>query len=216
MSFQLTASQGGWQPVHYFCFILTIFQLTASQGGWQRAKYVGEVIQDISTHSLTRRLTFRLIRGYITGGYFNSQPHKEADDDIEKSKAAPYISTHSLTRRLTSSSSMRRKSISFQLTASQGGWLLLWYAPVYPEYFNSQPHKEADNAKTISNNYGEIFQLTASQGGWHKLTEIKSGFSSFQLTASQGGWRRGNLATCRVLQPFQLTASQGGWQSTTS
>ena len=33
--------------------------------------------------------------------YFNSQPHKEADDGSEKDVCMMCISTHSLTRRLT-------------------------------------------------------------------------------------------------------------------
>ena len=76
--------------------------------------------------------------------YFNSQPHKEADDGSEATTGRPvYISTHSLTRRLTSvqNTKLRNENISthsltrrltpainnelgriaFQLTASQGG-----------------------------------------------------------------------------------------------
>ena len=34
-------------------------------------------------------------------GYFNSQPHKEADDKEEWEELRKIISTHSLTRRLT-------------------------------------------------------------------------------------------------------------------
>ena len=32
-------------------------------------------------------------------------------------------------------------------------------------YFNSQPHKEADEVKTEEPNVWKLFQLTASQGG---------------------------------------------------
>ena len=55
--FQLTASQGGWRKCCQFLSNLVTFQLTASQGGWQciRTAYTGNLI---STHSLTRRLTF--------------------------------------------------------------------------------------------------------------------------------------------------------------
>ena len=56
-----------------------IFQLTASQGGWQRINMLFSNKPNISTHSLTRRLTF----------------------SSASSKSSVFISTHSLTRRLT-------------------------------------------------------------------------------------------------------------------
>ena len=143
--------------------------------------------------------------------HFNSQPHKEADDR----NCYPVVWW------------------KFQLTASQGGWLL--------------------NGRVI--NRAMKFQLTASQGGWrtctsfasvpdfistHSLTRRLTSFlySSrlivlFQLTASQGGWRSADRLHRRLhphfnSQPhkeadgdrrsegrtpgkFQLTASQGGW-----
>ena len=55
----------------------------------------------ISTHSLTRRLTVTDIKGGKQDEYFNSQPHKEADDSNRYITAIRAISTHSLTRRLT-------------------------------------------------------------------------------------------------------------------
>ena len=33
------------------------------------------------------------------------------------------------------------------------------------EYFNSQPHKEADKKAVLTGEKGDLFQLTASQGG---------------------------------------------------
>ena len=35
--------------------------------------------ENISTHSLTRRLTLQESKKYRLSNYFNSQPHKEAD-----------------------------------------------------------------------------------------------------------------------------------------
>ena len=77
----------------------------------------------ISTHSLTRRLTGSVRLIFAGNLHFNSQPHKEADEDAEKEQveqlhfnSQPHkeadvfsfvlfptycISTHSLTRRLT-------------------------------------------------------------------------------------------------------------------
>ena len=79
---------------------------------------------DISTHSLTKRLTHRktgLRKGIY---YFNSQPHEEADElAVYTIQICKNISTHSLTKRLT----------------GRQGDIYLHYA-----YFNSQPHEEAD------------------------------------------------------------------------
>ena len=97
----------------------------------------------ISTHSLTRRLTECHGSSWKSGDYFNSQPHKEADKsklllmefpkhfNSQPHKEADQeaiengvpddISTHSLTRRLTVGCSSITAPIAFQLTASQGG-----------------------------------------------------------------------------------------------
>ena len=57
---------------------------------------------EISTHSLTRRLTATRLSYKPNFMHFNSQPHKEADlVAVAKSKVTKDISTHSLTRRLT-------------------------------------------------------------------------------------------------------------------
>ena len=55
--------------------------------------------------------------------YFNSQPHKEADRNFTRQESVGIISTHSLARRLT----------------VKGSFCFLKRT-----HFNSQPHKEAD------------------------------------------------------------------------
>ena len=104
--------------------------------------------KDISTHSLTRRLTIRkgLRRKRIRD--FNSQPHKEADRFKDTYRQSRRISTHSLTRRLTkrfnqhmdgiyiSTHSLTRR-LTKETTESRSR----------PSDFNSQPHKEADRRK---------------------------------------------------------------------
>ena len=102
------------------------------------------IVQNISTHSLTRRLTFRLCQSLQHQLYFNSQPHKEADNFVTIHDALNFISTHSLTRRLTELCNEQRYAILFQLTASQGGWRIWCNYVIKENYFNSQPHKEAD------------------------------------------------------------------------
>ena len=123
----------------------------------------------ISTHSLTRRLTEDEALDPEVHRNFNSQPHKEADG------------------RFKSVSHQRYK---FQLTASQGGW-----------------QKNQDKWRMV-----KTFQLTASQGGWPgRPGRGRSGrkISTHSLT------RRLTPGTTNQteIRIFQLTASQGGWQS---
>ena len=61
---------------------------------------------------------------------------------------------------------MKKLSMVFQLTASQGGWRFSQAITVFLDYFNSQPHKEADNLMNLDFPLSQEFQLTASQGGW--------------------------------------------------
>ena len=134
---------------------------------------------EISTHSLTRRLTLTYIRLY---SIFVISTHSLTRRLTPVGPCGPMIlpiSTHSLTRRLT------------VLPA-----LSSWKA----EYFNSQPHKEADStahhrADTIDisthsltrrltndNLNGAVtllFQLTASQGGWHTRRSREHGRNYF-------------------------------------
>ena len=56
---------------------------------------------NISTHSLTRRLTVFILLILKIVKHFNSQPHKEADPANMSLTEPCDISTHSLTRRLT-------------------------------------------------------------------------------------------------------------------
>ena len=83
---------------------------------------------------------------FLPSWYFNSQPHKEADD-LEASVFCPAcdISTHSLTRRLTQVCKWSKQadcisthSLTRRLTA------IIVQHPAFPKNFNSQPHKEAD------------------------------------------------------------------------
>ena len=78
---------------------------------------------NISTHSLTRRLTRLNFTLHTRMAHFNSQPHEEADKKQPIKNADQWISTHSLTRRLTESDTINIRIM---------------------DYFNSQPHEEAD------------------------------------------------------------------------
>ena len=109
--------------------ISRLFQLTASQGGWRHGQDSSFEHNYISTHSLTGRLTILCIM------YMH----------------LCRISTHSLTGRLTRSRrNSGRAGLTFQLTASQGGWRILnLFSMGFNNHFNSQPHREADYSLPI-------------------------------------------------------------------
>ena len=119
------------------------FQLTSSQGGW---------------------LMFFQVHRQIP--FFNSHPHKEDDYVLLECDNHTRFSTHILTRRMTIWSSSSDISRIFQLTSSQGGWLLHGYLPCTERFFNSHPHKEDDKYEHPKGAIIWVFQLTSSQGGW--------------------------------------------------
>ena len=146
---------------------------------------------DISTHSLTKRLTSDIWHTEFFHRYFNSQPHEEAD---ELSGVLPLrwhrISTHSLTKRLTAINSdveriltISTHSLTKRLTAFPGTSYTAWMN------FNSQPHEEADDYRKCSNDFSIIIST-------HSLTKRLT----FPVHHS---------ILCRT---FQLTASRRGWQ----
>ena len=121
-----------------------------------------------STHILTRRMTQRRDH-YVYGRcIFNSHPHKEDDEVIWATSCDIAFSTHILTRRMTCRQFADNRYRVFQLTSSQGGWLIF----------------------ILSVKSYHIFQLTSSQGGWPERDTSTVGAFDFQLTSSQGGWRR--------------------------
>ena len=171
--FQLTASQGGWLIQLLPDTAVLVFQLTASQGGWQMRNRIHIWSSAISTHSLTRRLTLSIIfffrfvtisthsltrRLTVSGCIhfwrsmnFNSQPHKEAD---QNATSAPIItrqiSTHSLTRRLTQNSWIDdRQQVHFNSQPHKEADHLRQSQQNLHRHFNSQPHKEADYSNPI-------------------------------------------------------------------
>ena len=121
-----------------------IFQLTASRRGWRRTQNVNQ-----------------------KSGYFNSQPHEEADPVQSCRNIIFSISTHSLTKRLTAA----HTSVN-----------------CCPSYFNSQPHEEADSTEWNGLTMWKVFQLTASRRGWQFDGAFWLDFLLFQLTASRRGW----------------------------
>ena len=168
------------------------------------------VWEDISTHSLTKRLTdvktqlrtqlryfnsqpheeadkyFNIFWKYCW--HFNSQPHEEADGLDDETKLKSIISTHSLTKRLTSVSAFKCMVLCIS-THSLTKRLTVRFAHeiVFHRHFNSQPHEEADA-------YGTVF-IKPNGISTHSLTK--------RLTSVRGVWLWETL--------FQLTASRRGW-----
>ena len=190
MKFQLTASRRGWPAERLVELRAKVFQLTASRRGWRWCFTVRRWLNGISTHSLTKRLT-----------YF-----KNATANIYK------ISTHSLTKRLTS---CRRKPtflrLLFQLTASRRGWLTATQTAVDPIVFQLTASRRGWRRE----NYILDIELDIST---HSLTKRLTkgtysgtwfyGISTHSLTKRLTAILRAHIA----IRSFQLTASRRGWQ----
>ena len=98
----------------------------------------------ISTHSLTKRLTKERMANLLIHGYFNSQPHEEADFLYIQHHAAPRISTHSLTKRLTFQQLYEHFLPNFNSQPHEEADVIDKAAAADCLHFNSQPHEEAD------------------------------------------------------------------------
>ena len=98
----------------------------------------------ISTHSLTRRLTETEVIEAVYGTISTHSLTRRLTESGRTDDTIMHISTHSLTRRLTHDTCC---------------------TTLQTRYFNSQPHKEADEFLVSDTIAHFIFQLTASQGG---------------------------------------------------
>ena len=145
-AFQLTASRGGWQycmslqECHFYFNSQPHEEADETPNGYVLGKI------NISTHSLTRRLTQRICHG-ITPFSFQLTASRGGWRYSEKEYyKAISISTHSLTRRLTAIVLLVKNwDTVFQLTASRGGWPTTCRMTLCILHFNSQPHEEADD-----------------------------------------------------------------------
>ena len=164
--FQLTASRRGWQHTQLCWWKMEHFN---SQPHEEADAEVFEPLSffDISTHSLTKRLTERW----------------------KNMKRAKDISTHSLTKRLTRESQTSFFSLLYFNSQpheeADGGRPHCRKAAIY---FNSQPHEEADTKVVEALQTMIQFQLTASRRGWPANLHMFSEQEIFQLTASRRGW----------------------------
>ena len=210
VTFQLTASRRGWHAIELYQAFSFLFQLTASRRGWlegykfsqhdshfnsqphEEADWCSVSVRNnvhISTHSLTKRLTFfcfflsecfhisthsltkrltvwRVFR-IADYSHFNSQPHEEADIRCSYNNVVYFISTHSLTKRLTVMEYRESKEDTFQLTASRRGWLTTLFSEAYAQDISTHSlTKRLTRNADLAPGYELVFQLTASRRGW--------------------------------------------------
>ena len=190
-----------------------IFQLTASRRGWPKNAY-----------SCT---------GY---GYFNSQPHEEADAEDREADIPDLISTHSLTKRLTDEQVTYFDSLAFQLTASRRGWQLsvqkfLDNLGISTHSLTKRLTMKTDvlyrsldiSTHSLTKRLTELifismdtdaFQLTASRRGWHWWIQNQRNFIYFNSQPHEeadGFWWFST--DTKII--FQLTASRRGWRNST-
>ena len=167
--------------------------------------------KSISTHSLTKRLTFYEGKCTRNQWYFNSQPHEEAD----------FIPTNFA------------DFCSFQLTASRRGWQ---HINVWPDQYSIISTHSLTKRLTIVRIISFIyflFQLTASRRGWrwkrlyyyvwywhfnsqpHEEADKQLSviFAEFQHFNSQPHEEADVYWVLRdyITMTFQLTASRRGW-----
>ena len=211
-----------------------IFQLTASQGGWQTTARKRPRGTDISTHSLTRRLT-RLIISYLP--VFDISTHSLTRRlTVLTTATVPqqYISTHSLTRRLTEIwrkvkmlSQISTHSLTRRLTIFRSYTIIV-------RWISTHSLTRRLTAMLASSDVATLFQLTASQGGWRHRNVL----SAYNFISTHSLTRRlththyspdtcyvdfnsqphkeadsGHGKRCVMFLIFQLTASQGGWHT---
>ena len=122
--FQLTSSRGGWLSLVLQFGSFSSFQLTSSRGGWHTGGVTACATFRISTHILTRRMT------YSMSSFWCFVPFQ-----LTSSRGGWPIPV------------LHNKIIFiFQLTSSRGGWLNHNFLLKNLQYFNSHPHEEDDSA----------------------------------------------------------------------
>ena len=131
LPFQLTSSRRGWLITWLFPIICFKFQLTSSRRGWLRSAWTIWGRWTISTHILTKRMTYLSAPTTVIFNHFNSHPHEEDDRCYFLAMSDMCsISTHILTKRMT-------------------------FPDCLPEpchgYFNSHPHEEDDLSPSLRN-----------------------------------------------------------------
>ena len=217
---------------------LFVFQLTASRRGWRRFRFYRHLCSNISTHSLSKRLTGSWRKHSGTFLYFNSQPHEEADwTEWQPIRTTFHFNSQPLEEADGSFFSSPSFCIYFNSQPHEeadrrGADRILWAA-----YFNSQPLEEADDSFSLSSVQCDISTHSLSKRltillelYWWNLYYFNSQpheeadrllkwyptrSSHFN---SQPHEEADNSAiwVISILRVFQLTASRRGWPSVTN
>ena len=146
IQFQLTSSRRGWRPTKWIPGYCGDFNSHPHEEDDNCRTSSCHVIDCISTHILTKRMTYSALPAENWWGHFNSHPHEEDDEFDCKDAGKTDISTHILTKRMTADEMVYRPRVLFQLTSSRRGWR--WYnlQNARRDNFNSHPHEEDDIA----------------------------------------------------------------------
>ena len=83
-AFQLTSSRRGWRTAENPAVRKKLFQLTSSRRGWHYVPVEADLVNDISTHILTKRMTVYPTATDFLEANFNSHPHEEDDSNFKQ------------------------------------------------------------------------------------------------------------------------------------
>ena len=146
-----------------------VFQLTSSRRGWLEIKKTESGCTYISTHILTKRMTYRHLLLTRNEWHFNSHPHEEDDRIGDEIQHFERISTHILTKRMTFTGEVRNQlaDISTHILT-----------------------KRMTIFEVLTISVDTIFQLTSSRRGWPLPFTTRRLSLSFQLTSSRRGWQQ--------------------------
>ena len=143
---------------------------------------------NISTHSLTKRLTFIKQQPSFSGSISTHSLTKRLTGSEWSVVFGTEISTHSLTKRLTGTANGDTKITVFQLTASRRGWRSACLCQTSAVYISTHSLTKRLTFTIIEKFFWLIFQLTASRRGWRFKSLWSTVSFIFQLTASRRGW----------------------------
>ena len=143
-----------------------------------------------STHILTRRMTFTHMWATYVIIFSTHILTRRMTLNCCKSFLAEAFSTHILTRRMTNLNSLSTIGLPFQLTSSQGGWLILrWYA-VHCVHFSTHILTRRMTIHVLNFSHSSSFSTHILTRRMTKATGCDYIDSTFQLTSSQGGWQQ--------------------------
>ena len=185
--FQLTSSRGGWPIIRNELIYLIHFNSHPHEED-DDEKLANCKTRDISTHILTRRMTWLFIRWVIRHS----------------------ISTHILTRRMTPNASVHNLGDIFQLTSSRGGWHRWGMTLHLSEWFQLTSSRGGWHLYSVPSASPLLFQLTSSRGGWRSCIWTSVYGEHFNSHPHEEDDHDERICTGQV-HAFQLTSSRGGW-----